>query len=88
MELPPGVKYLARTLPSALLPSAATYLVLSHIPSLDLPLWLRILATLRCVARWGKGGQYLPWTSAAQSRQPLAAPALPVEDAARWRLKP
>ncbi|KAF7373934.1 hypothetical protein MSAN_00605800 [Mycena sanguinolenta] len=49
MELPPGLAYLAEELPLTLLPSAITYVCLTHlIPLLDvgippLPLWSRVL---------------------------------------------
>ncbi|KAF7373956.1 hypothetical protein MSAN_00608100 [Mycena sanguinolenta] len=52
MELPPGLTYLAEVLPLTLLPSAITYVCLTHlIPLLDagispLPLWSRVLCAI------------------------------------------
>ncbi|KAF7318139.1 hypothetical protein HMN09_00322000 [Mycena chlorophos] len=43
MEIPPGLKYLARTLPPTLLPSAAIYFLLTRI---ECPLWARILGAI------------------------------------------
>ncbi|KAJ7618428.1 cytochrome P450 [Roridomyces roridus] len=50
MEVPPGIEYLARVLPTTLLPSAATFIFLTRLlPLLNfapLPLWARLLGAV------------------------------------------